>query len=358
MSDNVNKKEMTYEEIDLYDLFRRMGRAISRMSKATGKGILISIVFLFKHWLPIGISIFLGIGAAYLLKKTSPSLYTSDLVLRINTRPTIDLDFRANSDSRPNSKLATELVIRKNSAHTADMISYIKKLHTFCLENNKDALAEAISLNDEQTKNLMDINAFWIIDKGNDGIPDVIDLKDRHNIYDTVNVRMKDRINIRVMVQSPQELANIKAGLIRFINSDSVFHQRNRARLKQNQELLNRFNYDIRQLDSLQKVKYFEETRNNQPKNGGQIFFFQEQRTQLVYEDIYILYERKQFLETDLDMYRDVVTVLSDFSVPTKRINGLGFYGEKTIPLFFFLTLLILIIFANRKTIREVYKKY
>jgi hypothetical protein len=308
--------------------------------------------------LPVGISIFLGIGTAYLLKITAPPVYTSDLVLRINTRPVLDLDFRATADSRPNSKLASDLVIRKNSSHTADMISYINRLHTYCNENNQTALANAISLTIEQTKNLLDINAFWIIDKGNDGIPDLIDLKGRHNIYDTVNVRMRDRVNVRVLVKSSQELNDLRTGLLKYINSDSIFHQRNRIRLRQNQELLNRFRYDIRQLDSLQKVKYFEETRNRQPKDGGQIFFFQEQKTQLVYEDIYILYERKQFLETDLDMYKDIVTVLSDFSESKIRMNGLGYYGKRTIPLFFFITILILVIFANKNIIGEVYKKY
>jgi hypothetical protein len=169
---------------------------------------------------------------------------------------------------------------------------------------------------------------------------------------------MQDRVNIRVMIKSPQELVNVKTGLIKFINSDSLFHQRNKVRLKHNQELLSRFEHDILQLDSLQKVKYFEETRNRHPQNGSQMIFLQEQRTQLVYEDIYTLYERKQFLETDLDMYKDIVTVLSDFSVPTIRVNGIGYYAKKMVPLLFFFTILILVIFANRKKMREIYKKY
>ncbi|MCU0472858.1 MAG: hypothetical protein MUC93_05770 [Bacteroidales bacterium] len=354
MSETNNKKDMSYEEIDLSDLFHRIGKAIGRMSRALGRALLVSIVFLLKHWLPVGISIFLGIGTAYLLRMTSPSFYTSDLVLRINSAPELDLIFRQSSTS----KVASKLLLRANSAHTADMISYINRLHKYCMENNRDALADAIFLTDEQVENLIDINALWIIDKGDDGIPDLIDLKDNHNLYDTVNVRMQDRVNIRVMIKSPEELVNVKTGLIKFINSDSLFHQRNRGRLKHNQELHSRFEYDIQQLDSLQKVKYFEETRYRHPQNGSQMIFLQEQRTQLVYEDIHTLYERKQFLETDLNMYKDIVTVLSDFSVPKKRVNGIGYYAKKMVPLLFFFTILILIILDNRKKIREVYNKY
>ena len=129
-------------------------------------------------------------------------------------------------------------------------------------------------------------------------------------------------------------------------------------RLRQNRELLSRLNFDIIQLDSLQKVKYFEETRNMKPSSGGQIVFMQEQKTQLVYNDIYYLYTKKQTLESERDLYKGIVTVFSDFSLPAKRDNGGMYYGQYLIPVFFFITLLILIFLANRKKLSEIYKKY
>jgi hypothetical protein len=139
-----------------------------------------------------------------------------------------------------------------------------------------------------------------------------------------------------------------------------VFHgqQRNRIRLRQNQELLTRLDYDLLQLDSLQKVKYFEETRNMKPNGGGQMIFLQEQKTQLVYPEIYSLYTRKQILETERDLYKGIVTVLSDFSLPSKRENGVTYYGKHVIPFFFFITLSILILLVNRRKLEEIYKKY
>ena len=52
------------------------------------------------------------------------------------------------------------------------------------------------------------------------------------------------------------------------------------------------------------------------------MIFLQEQKTQLVYTEIYSLYYQKQKLEGERDLYNDIVTVLSDFSVPAKRDNG------------------------------------
>jgi hypothetical protein len=165
-------------------------------------------------------------------------------------------------------------------------------------------------------------------------------------------------MDVRVKVNSPQDLNLVLDGIVKFIENDSLYQQRNRVRLRQNQELLARLGYDIKQLDSLQKVKYFEETRNVKPASGGQIVFMQEQKTQLVYGDIYSLYSRKQKIETERDLYKGVVTVLSDFSLPAKRDNGGMYYGKYAIPILFFLTLLILIIVANWGNLEEIYKKY
>jgi hypothetical protein len=340
MSEINTNKNVRDDEIDLLDLFRRIGRTLILWSNALVKAFLISVVFLLRRWLPLGLSIGAGIGISYFLKSTSASAYTSDLVFRNNL------------------VLMDKVKLRDNSGTTSEIISKINKLHTYCSENNSSALSEAISMKPESVKNISDISAYWIIDDSKDGIPDYVDYKGNHSVYDTINIRMQDRLNVRVKINSAQDLNLVRDGIIKFIEKDSLYQQRNRLRLRQNQELLTRLDFDILQLDSLQKVKYFEETRNMKPASGGQIVFMQEQKTQLVYTDIYSLYTRKQNLESERDLYKGIVTVLSDFSLPTKRDNGVMFYGKSIIPKFFFLTLFILILLANRYHIVEIFKKY
>jgi len=335
-----NNKNVRDDEIDLMDLFRRMGSTLSRWGHAIGRALVITLVFILKRWLPLGLSIAVGIGISYLLKNTSASSYTSDMVFRNNL------------------VLIDKLTLKDNSGTTSELISKINKLHTFCLENNSMALSEALSIKPELVTYISDISAYWIIDQSRDGIPDFVDYKSNHSPYDTINVRMLDRLNIRVKINSPQDLNLVRDGIIKFIENDSLYQQRNRVRLRQNRDLLARYNYDIMQLDSLQKVKYFEETRNIKPTNGGQMIFLQEQKTQLVYGDIYSLYTKKQILESERDLYKGIVTVLSDFSLPARRDNGAMYYAKNVIPIIFGLTLLILIILANRKKLEEVYRNY
>jgi hypothetical protein len=328
MSEVTQEKKNNNDEIDLLDLFRRMGKTISGWAKAVWRAFLISVVFLLRRWMPLGISLILGIGISFLLKKTSESFFTSDLVLRTNP------------------------------VSTSDMISYINRLQKYCRENNKIALADALSLTKEQAENVHDIGAYWIIDKFKDGTPDFVDYSYNRNTSDTVYSRMQDRFDIRVRVNSSQDLTIIKIGIIKFINADSLFQLHNRVRIRQHQELITRLDYDILLLDSLQKVKIKEEAKNRQLQTGAQIIFMQDQKTQLVYADIYNLYARKQALEGERELYKDIVTVLSDFPITIKRVNGVFFYGKHIIPTVFLFTFLFLIYFANRKKLKEVYNKY
>jgi hypothetical protein len=328
MSENTtNNKNVRDDEIDLLDLFRRMGKTLSRWASAIETAFLITIVFLLKRWLPLSVSVLIGIGAAYLFKTTSPSTYTSDLVLRTNT-------------GTPD-----------------EMISHLNRLHTYSVEHNHELLAVLLSVDIKLIENIDDVSAYWIIDNGNDGIPDFVDFTNKQNVYDTVNIRMRDRLNVRVRTKSPQELTNLKNGIIKFINDDPLFQKRNVVRLRQNQEMLTRLNYDIEQLDSLQK-RIFEETEARHPKTGSQFIFLQEQKTQLLYPDILSLYTNKQKLESERDLYKEIVTVLSEFTIPSQRDNGGMFYVRIYVPLFFGLTLLILIILSNRRKLSEVYNKY
>jgi hypothetical protein len=323
-----NKNKGTDDEIDLLDLFRRIGKGLSKMFRSFGRGILVTIVFMFRKWLPLFISVLLGVGVSYLFNSMSSSFYTSDLTIKSNATP------------------------------NADLISHIEKLNKFCMEGNLTALAEALSMDSVQVKDINDIKALWVIDKGKDEIPDYVDDKNRHNVYDTVNIRMQDRLVIRVKTSVPQELTALREGLFAYITGDSLFQQKNRVRLRQTDEFLARLNYDIKQLDSLQQIKYFEETRRNQAPAGGQLVFLQPPSTQLIYSDIYTLYQRKQQEESERALYSDIITLLSDFTLPFRPENSVFYYGKVIIPLFFFAAILLILLYDNRKKLIDIYNKY
>jgi hypothetical protein len=328
MSENTTNQNPRNDEIDLLDLFKRMGRTLSCWARSVGRAFIVSFVFLLRRWIYLTLSVLLGIGLSYLLKYASKSFYSSDMIISSNAVP------------------------------TSDIISYINKLHTFCRDNNRPAIALSLGMEQGKIDMIKDIQAFWIIDRNRDGIPDYIDYNNSHNVYDTINVRMQDRLAITVKTTSPAELDGIRDGIFKYINGNKLFEEQNKIRIAQINEMLKRLNYDIIQLDSLQKVKYFEETKNRIPEKGGQMIFLQEQKTQLIYDDIYSLYNRKQLLDKQKEIFSDIITLLSDFTAPFKPKNSASYYGKIIIPLCFCGCIIILILLHNRKRLKEVYNKY
>ena len=328
MSKNESGRDINDNEIDLLDLFRKMGRTLTKWIRAIGTGMLVIIVFLLRNSITLICSILLGILLSYAVKWTTKPFFESEITLRSNTVP------------------------------NSEMITYINRLELINKEKNYRGLADMLSLTPENALKIKEIKACWVIDRNRDSIPDFVDYRNRHNVYDTLDIRMRDRFVINVAINDPQVLPQIKKGILFYVKNNQVFQQKNDFRLKEADELLKRFKYDIIQLDSLQKVKYFEETRKLLPERGGQMIFVQEQKTQLVYEDIYNLYRRKQSLDVEKDLYPDILTVMSDFYQPFKRHNSGWYYGKVLIPLCFGLTLLLLIYQRNRKKIRDTFRKY
>lgn len=328
MADNPVEKKVGNDEVDLFDLFRRMGHGIKMFFCMAGRGIIISIVFLLKNWIYLISSLIVGMVLSYVLKLTIKPVYASDMVVACYGAP---------SD---------------------EVIDYVNKLHILSLDNNKPAIAKALSMDENKISQVKDIGAFWVIDKGRDSVPDYIDYNNNHNVYDTVDVKMANRFAVRVKLSSPEGFLDIRDGIFRYIQSNKLFEERNNIRLSQLDELLKRLNYDIIQLDSLQKIKYFEETKNKIAEKGGQLVFLQDQKTQLIFDDIYVLYARKQKFDRQKAIFTGIVTLLSDFTIPTRPLNNTLYYGKIIIPVIFGLCLLILILVHNRKRLNEIFNRY
>ncbi len=111
---------------------------------------------------------------------------------------------------------------------------------------------------------------------------------------------MTDRIAIRIKSRFPGDYNNIRDAILGFINSNEYFVDQNNLRLEQIRKMVARVDHDIDQLDSLQKVKYFEESRRFSKNSSGQVVFLQEHETQLIFEEIYGLYSKRESYEREL----------------------------------------------------------
>ena len=326
MTDNINTNRSS-GEIDLIDIFSKIGNWINKLFKALIKATLTTIAFLYHNILIVTLSIVVGFLVSYILKHAEKPLYKS------------------------------EITFRNNSISNADMISHFNQLGNLVARKNSSEVSSLLDITENEASDLVKLSAYWVIDINKDGVPDYVDYKNKHNPADTVNVRMSDRFVVEVSSLDPFNLVNIRNGLIRYAENHPLAGNANAQRIRRLNELIERTNFDIRELDSLQKVKYFEETRSRMSE-AGQIVLLQEQQTQMFYRDIQNLMAQRQGYERELALYPGAVSVISDFLPSSTRVNTAFYYSKVAVPCAFFLAIILLLLAKNRKRIVEVLDRY
>ena len=323
--ENKNQNRQN-DEIDLLELFNKMGKGIKRLFINIWDIFLKVTVFFIRKSPYLITFIILGFLVALLKFKTSDRYYSSDMILR------------------------------SNSVNNADMIAHINKLHFYGEEDNKLALAQSLDIDSTEVENLVDIEAFWIIDENRDGIPDLVDHKNKYD-QDTSVTHVSSRFDVRVKTLHPQSLDKVKDGILYHINANQFFEKNNRIRLIQLRERIAKTETELSELDSLQNYKYFEE-RQKGKFSEGQMVFLSEQETKLYHGSVFELYGSKQGLDRELDIYSEIVTVLDDFTPPAQPENSYLIIAKTWVILCFVLGLIIVVVFSFRKELISVYRKY
>lgn len=319
-------KKQTSDEIDLLELFRKTGNKFKEFVTWLWELFLRITVFFIRKSPYLIAFIILGFLVALLKFKTSDRFYSSDMILR------------------------------SNSVSNADMIAHINKLHFYGEEDNKQALAQSLNLDSAEVENLVDIEAFWIIDRNRDEIPDLVDDRNRYN-EDTTVTHMSSRFDVRVKILQPQSLDKVRNGILHHINTNQFFEKINSIRLRQLRERIAKTETELSELDSLQNYKYFEE-RQKGKFSEGQMVFLNEPETRLFHGSVFELYQSKQNLDRELDIYSEIVTVLDDFTPPAQPENSYLNIAKTWVIRFFIIGILLVLILSFWGNFKEIYKKY
>ena len=326
---DTNKPEIrkqTSDEIDLLELFRKTGNKF--------KGFVI--------WL---LELFLRITVFFIRK--SPYLIAA-IVLGF----LVSIYFYTKSERFYDS----DMVLRSNAVTNPDMISHINKLHFFIEEDNIVSLANNLNLDSTDISNIVDLEAFWIIDVNKDDVPDFVDYKKKFTA-DTNVRRITSRFDIRVRTFEPQDLSKVRDGILFHINNHEYFQKRNEIRLKQLAENILKTEAEMHELDSLQNFKYFEEMKKGQMKEG-QIVFLNEEATKLFHDDIFALFQKKLNLDRTLFLDSAIVTIIDNFTPPAQPVNSYLNIAKTWVIRFFIIGILLVLILSFWGNFKEIYKKY
>ena len=282
-------------EIDLLDLFQKIGNEIKNLFLGLVKGILFLIVFGIKRIHFLILFAIIGGVIGLVLYNSTKRYYSS------------------------------YMIAQANGITSADMINYINDLHELCEKSNSRALAFDLQMPDSTARKIKDIQAFFIVDVNKDDIGDYVDFKNTFNLKDTTQQRLEDRLHVTVEVYENTVFEKVKNGLFRYMRKNPYIIKLNEIRKHELQELIAQTEYEIVKLDSLQNTDYFK-------KNGGipvqhsEMIFLAEKEPTMYYRDKLGLMNRKQEYQKELELATDAFSVIKDFTSLAVAENPRGKY--------------------------------
>ena len=294
MTSKENTK--TSDEIDLLELFQKMGNTLKRWFMAILQFVYQIILFLVRKSVFIGIVVILGLLWGGIKYKTSPRYYSSRLEAYSNTLSSID------------------------------MINYINNIHELFEEDNIENLQRKLGITEQTLEKVNDVQAYKVMDFNGDGITDKIDFDDDYSTSDSTVSHT--RFIVKVEVFDQEVFPVIQNRILSYINQNTYINERNQIRKRQLQELIAQLGNEIAMLDSLKREEYFQKKDKMEPQKG-QLLVMNEKETKLYHPQLISLYKEKQALEERLELRMDPITIIQDFSALSVTENNLMSYLKK-----------------------------
>lgn len=314
--------EKRNDEIDLIEVFQKMGQGIANLFNKLINFLYQVILFFIRRAVLITIVLIMGISFGFMRYKTTPRYYSSSLEAYSNAMSSID------------------------------MINYINNIHELFVENNKENLTSKLNIDTTGLDKIKDVKAFKAIDLNKDGITDIIDYNDKYQTSDSTISRSRFIIKVEVYDQSVFPL--IQNRILQYIEQNKYISELNSIRKKQLEELIVKLNSEINILDSLKKTEYFNKNDDKLKTQAGQLLVMNEQPTQLYHSQIIGLYKEKQNLEQQLELRTDPITIIQDFSALSITENNLFFYLKRWLINAFVLGVLLALIIENFRKLKNV----
>ena len=280
------------EEIDLLELFNRMGRSIKNLFIWLYNLLVSFFLLLIRKFVWIFFFSIVGAFVGYLFYNNTPRFYSS------------------------------QMVAVSNSMNNSVIVNSINLINDLFESKNYDVLANYLSISPQMAKKIKSIGAYYGIDLNKDKITDYVDYEKVYNPKDTTQKRLTDIFYLKISVYDETIFANVRDGIKKYINTNPYIVENNNVRKQQDIKLIELYKKQIMKLDSLQKVQYFEVPKL-QKSGNNQLVLLNEKETKLYHTDIINLYNAQLYLERQLVLNPDPITIIQDFTQLAKADNPL-----------------------------------
>lgn len=325
-NEQLNRPQNSSDEIDLIELFNRIGNSIKKGTIWIFDRIMDFILLLIRKSLWILSFSIIGAFVGYSFFKATPRYYSS------------------------------EMVAVSNALDNNYIVSSINLLDDLFKGGNYSIAASYLEMPVENSQQIKSIGAYYGIDVNKDGITDYVDYKKEFNPRDTSVRRIKDFFYVKLEVFSETVFGQARDGLKKYINKNNYVIENNNVRILQSEESIKSLNAEIKKIDSLQKIVYFEIPKA-QKQSNSQMVVLNEKEMKLYHEQILELERKKQELEKDIAINKDPITVVQDFTPLSKAENPVTKYLIKWVSLFALLGFIVSLLWQFKKSIFKIIKE-
>ncbi|MCB9018320.1 MAG: hypothetical protein WCU80_00430 [Paludibacteraceae bacterium] len=306
--------------MNIFLMFNKLGRCVLSIIKelCSYMGFLLRKTFKYKwllllFWLAaIGYSLFQTTG--------SRKIYEGDMILSIHDG---------------------------SSSFYADMLSTLDK---YVKDKDSEGLAAALDIPDTLAMKVRYIKPHFLIDVNKDSIYDMVDYSDKYEASDSVYVRMKDGINVTLGMGDVRSFPAMETALVSYFMRNRYLQDLNMSRISYLDEMEKSLKKDLVELDSLQRLEYFERSTNGvnilkdlKINTDKQMFYFNK-------EDIL---KKKKSVSGDLLSKAEVVSVSKSYQPTFKSVNSKIKVAFGNCLKAYLLFLIVALLFDYRKSILD-----
>ncbi|HDP74812.1 MAG TPA: hypothetical protein ENN49_02885 [Bacteroidales bacterium] len=296
MNKEPNTQQQTSDEIDLLELFSRMWRGFKNAINWIINLIVKFFLLLIRKSLWIISFGIIGLVVGYIFYTLSKRFYSS------------------------------EMTAISNSINNTYIVTSINLLNDLFKQKNYSIAANSLNIDINRVQEIKSIEAFYTIDINKDGIPDYIDYKREYDPKDTLVKRLDSPFVIRVEVYNESVFDEVRDGIKNYIYKNKFVVDNNNERIRQNKALIETIEKEIRKLDSLQNVEYFE-LPQIQRATSNQMVLLNEKERKLYHSQKLALEREKLQLEKIQNINSEPITVVQDFTPLSKAENPYTMYA-------------------------------
>jgi hypothetical protein len=274
---DIQQKQNKTDEIDIFEFCARLW-SVFKTFLIQIKDFLVSIIiYLIRKSLWIASLALIGAVAGFALYTVTKTYYSSNLV--VNT-----------------GEISNKIII-----------DHINKLSV--LNGKTKILSGYLDITEAEAEEITRVKAYYGIDINKDYVVDYIDFKEKYNPKDTNQVRVPGYLYLKVSVYNEAVFPALRKGLFQYISRNEYIKQLHEINLRQKREYIKELEIEMTKIDSLQRIQFQKNSTSIKD-----ILLTNKPEIQLFHGDILHLYSRKQALERDLDIYKDPIVIVQDFT--------------------------------------------